>query len=143
MTCGDGERTRSRACTAGCSNIDDNDSNHSLIQSEVCNQTECPQRCGTLTWNDSIQVEENQLLAGGLQMNTTFRLRFEVFLRSTGPNTWRSVFFANDGPTITRQFFINVVNVCPLSFWHHKPIMLKGLVLYFNLIFYSLSLSEI
>ena len=103
MTCGDGERTRSRACTAGCSNIDDNDSNHSLIQSEVCNQTECPQRCGTLTWNDSIQVEENQLLAGGLQMNTTFRLRFEVFLRSTGPNTWRSVFFANDGPTITRH----------------------------------------
>ena len=41
VTCGDGERTRSRTCTAGCSNIDENDSNHSLVQAEVCSQAAC------------------------------------------------------------------------------------------------------
>ena len=41
VTCGDGERTRSRTCIAGCSNIDENDSNHSLVQAEVCSQAAC------------------------------------------------------------------------------------------------------
>ena len=41
VTCGDGERTRSRTCTALCSNIDDTNSDHDLTQTEVCNQTVC------------------------------------------------------------------------------------------------------
>ena len=41
VTCGDGERTRSRTCTTRCSYIDENDSNHILTQTEVCNQTVC------------------------------------------------------------------------------------------------------
>ena len=103
-TCGDGDRSRSRTCIFGCSNIDDNDSNHRLTESEVCNQAVCPQRCGTLTWAGPIPVRENQFLTQGLQMNRTFRFRFEVFLRSTGSTLWRSIFFANDGSTITSPF---------------------------------------
>ena len=41
VTCGDGTRTRSRACIDWCSTVDDNNPNHSLIQTEVCNQIAC------------------------------------------------------------------------------------------------------
>ena len=40
-TCGEGEMTRSRSCTFGCSNIDENDPDHSLIQTQVCNLSAC------------------------------------------------------------------------------------------------------
>ena len=54
MTCGDGERTRSRTCTTGCSNIDENDITHSLTETEVCNQSACSTAscCDTITWTD-------------------------------------------------------------------------------------------
>ena len=41
MTCGDGERTRSRICTAGCENIQSYDPNHNFDEIEACNQSAC------------------------------------------------------------------------------------------------------
>ena len=134
MTCGDGERSRSRTCTVGCSNIDGNDPNHRLTESEGCNQAVCPRQiCGTFTWSDTIPVEENQLLAAGLLMNRTFRLRFEVFLRSTGSTLWRSIFFANNGPTITSPFNnecgqrLVTVYMAPEAYYGQR----SGLILHF------------
>ena len=37
VTCGDGERSRTRPCLSGCSNLDDDDEN----QAEVCHESEC------------------------------------------------------------------------------------------------------
>ena len=41
VTCGDGVRYRFRTCTAGCENIDADDANHSLDETEACSQTAC------------------------------------------------------------------------------------------------------
>ena len=41
VTCDDGERIRSRTCTAQCQNVNENDPNHSLSQTEACNDMIC------------------------------------------------------------------------------------------------------
>ena len=41
VTCDSGERTRSRECTEGCTNIDDDDSNHRLTETEACEHSAC------------------------------------------------------------------------------------------------------
>ena len=41
VTCAGGERTRSRECTAGCKNIDNDYSNHRLNDTEACGESAC------------------------------------------------------------------------------------------------------
>ena len=55
VTCDDGERTRSRTCTAGCHNVDDNDTNHSLSQTEQC--------INNLQWCGEYQIKKKLKLS--------------------------------------------------------------------------------
>ena len=48
VTCDGGERTRTRECTAGCTNIDDNGSNHRLTETMACGESACKYRINFL-----------------------------------------------------------------------------------------------
>ena len=57
VTCGGGERSRTRPCSSGCSIIDDDDDDDDRTETEVCNQSEC-----NLKFKNSIRpVNRNRL----------------------------------------------------------------------------------
>ena len=48
-----------------------------------------------------VTVGKNKPLAHGLQMSSTYRLRFEAFFREDHDTNWRTLFHGTDGGSFT------------------------------------------
>ena len=55
------------------------------------------------SWNDVVTVEDNKPLAQGLQMSSTYQLRFEVLFREDHGTNWRTLFHGTDGGSFSQS----------------------------------------
>lgn len=74
VTCGPGVRTRSRTCDQGCDDVP----NENLVQSEICNEIECPTQCIDYRSNlqctgDIITVTGNEPAAATTETSPTYQ----------------------------------------------------------------------
>ena len=107
VTCGDGERTRTRACTTGCENIQTDDPNHNFNEIEACNQSACKKN----TFWKSILSVFTLYFEGPSSKNAVLALN--TFDNSGHPN---AMIITYDGESLKRNF-LAIVNSDPASFW--------------------------